>query len=427
MNNNVPETFLCYLWKFQLINLPLVSVDHNTIVVKKPGIRNTDGGPDFSNTLIKIGETIWAGNVEIHGKSSDWIKHNHHHDRKYENVILHVVFEDDLGPNYENFKPVAVLELKNRFDFKIYSKYQGFMQNQGWIACEKSINQISELTKVHFLQRLAIERIERKFNLLSEELLKNKSDIEQLFYVQLFRSFGFKTNVISFEMLIKSISLMVLIKHKDELLQMEALLFGQAGMLDQDFKDDYPNKLKSEYVYLKHKYALNPIQIHLWQYLRLWPSNFPTVRIAQLSAILHQNTSLFSQIIEAESTAELLQMFDASASKYWDTHYHFDKATKKKIKNFGIKASESILINCVIPILFIYGYRTAKPEQSDKALHFLENLKGENNAVIRQWKHLNLPTNNALQTQALIELKTQYCDFKKCLECEFGCELLNKK
>ncbi|PKP33758.1 MAG: DUF2851 domain-containing protein [Bacteroidetes bacterium HGW-Bacteroidetes-17] len=426
MNNKVPESFLCYLWKFQLVNFPLVSVDNKSIIVKNPGIRNTDGGPDFSNALIKIGETIWAGNVEIHCKSSDWIKHNHHHDRKYENVILHVVLEDDLGPNYESFKPVAVLELKNRFDFKIYSKYQGFIQNKGWIACENYIHQVKELTKVHFLQRIAIERIERKFNLLSVELIKNKSDIEQLFYIQLFRSFGFKTNATPFEMLIKSIPLMVLIKHKDELLKIEALLFGQAGMLDQDFKDDYPNKLKTEYAFLKHKYALSPIQVHLWQYLRLRPSNFPTIRIAQLSVILHQNTSLFSQIIEVESTAELLHMFDISASKYWDTHYHFDKTSKKKIKKLGDKAVESMLINSVIPILFIYGYRTIKPEQSDKALNFLETLKGENNAIIRQWEHLSLPTNNALQTQALIELKTQYCDFKKCLECEFGCELLNK-
>ena len=424
MNNNMPESFLCYLWKFQLINLPFVSIDHKAIIVKNPGIRNTDGGPDFSNALIKIGETIWAGNVEIHSKSSDWMKHNHHHDRKYENVILHVVFEDDLGSNYENFKPVAVLELKNRFDFKMYSKYQGFMQNQGWIACENSIDKIKELTKTHFLQRLAIERLERKFNLLTEELSKNKSDIEQLFYVQLFRSFGFKTNATPFEMMIKSIPVMVLMKHRAELLQIEALLFGQAGKLDQEFTDDYPNQLKNEYAFLKHKYSLSPIRVHLWQYLRLRPSNFPTLRIAQLSAVLHQNTSLFSQIIEAKSTTELLQLFDVSASKYWDTHYHFDKATKKKIKNLGAKAAESILINTVIPILFIYGYWTSKSELSDKALLFLENLEGENNAIIRQWKHLNLPINNALQTQALIELKTQYCDFKKCLECEFGVELL---
>ena len=424
MNTKMPESFLCYLWKFQLINLPLVSVDHNEIVVKTPGIRNMDGGPDFSNALIKIGENTWAGNVEIHKKSSDWIKHNHHHDRKYENVILHVVLEDDLGPNYENFKPVAVLELKNRFDFKIYSKYQGFMQNRGWIACENSITQIIELTKVHFLQRLAIERIERKFNLLTEELNKNKSDIERLFYIQLFKSFGFKTNSTPFEMLINSIPPMVLLKHKDELLQIEALLFGQGGMLDHGFRDDYPNLLKKEYAFLKHKYALNPIQVHLWQYLRLRPSNFPTIRIAQLSAILHQNSSLFSQIIDAENIDELLQQFNVSASKYWDTHFHFDKPSKKKIKNLGTKTLESILINCVIPLLFIYGYRTAKPEQSDKALLFLENLNGENNAITQRWAELKLPTNNALQTQALIELKTQYCDFKKCLECEFGVELL---
>lgn len=425
-NHQASEVFLSYLWKFQLIKFPLISTNNQEILVRKPGIKNSDGGPDFSNALIKIDKTVWAGHVEIHFKSSDWLRHNHHQDKKYENVILHVVMEDDLGDHYQNFNPIAILELKNRFDFRRYSKYLGFMENQGWVACENSIDQISKITKSHFLQRLAIERLERRNYELSEELIKNKSNIEQLFYVQLFKSFGFKTNSTPFELLIRSIPLNLLLKHNNNLTAMEALLFGQAGMLEKKPTDDYPRLLKNEYEFLKHKYSLKPISGHLWQYLRLRPSNFPTIRIAQLAQILHQSVSLFSQILDSKSIEEVLGLFKITASSYWNTHYHFNKSSKQKIKNLGSKAAESIVINCIIPVLFIYGQRTAKSEISEKSIHFMESLKGENNNITRQWAQLKLPTKNALQTQALLELKTQYCDLKKCLDCEFGCEILNK-
>mgnify|MGYP005840327209 CR=1 FL=1 len=425
-NKKIPEDFLSYLWRFRLIRLPLISAKGQAIWVKKPGVKNIDGGPDFSNALIKIGETTWAGHIEIHRKSSDWIKHNHHLDKKYENVILHVVLEDDLGDNYQNFRPVAVLELKSRFDFKRYSKYLGFMQNQGWIPCERSIHQVSELTKSHFLHRLAIERIERRFINLNADLVKNKSDFEQLFHVQLFKSFGFKTNATAFELLAKAIPVNLILKHSKNLTQIEALLFGQAGMLNKSFKDDYPKLLKSEYGFLKHKFALKPISVHLWQYLRLRPSNFPTIRIAQLAQLLHKQDFMLSKFTDIGSINELLNLFEISASEYWDQHYHFDKKTKKSNKNLGTKATESIIINGIVPIFFIYGHYTAKPAYSEKAMQFLECLKGENNAITKKWATLNLPIENALQTQALIELKTQYCDLKRCLECELGCELLNK-
>ena len=425
-NLNIPEAFICYLWKFQLLDLPLKSTDGKSILVKKAGIRNTDGGPDFSNGIAKIGRTIWAGNIEIHNKSSDWIKHRHHLDRKYENVILHVVLEDDLGDEYENFKPVATLELKDKFDFRRYVKYQGFIQNQGWIACEKSIHKISEHTKFHYLQRLAVERLERKFISLTEELTKSKSDFEKLFYTELFKSFGFKTNRTSFELLSKSIPLPLLLKSKNKPSQIEALLFGQAGMLNKGLNDDYYKQLKTEYEFLKHKYELKPISTHLWQYLRLRPSNFPNIRIAQLAMVLNQNADLLSTILEAKNIDQLLNPFKIEASPYWNTHYHFNKTSNKRIKKLGTKASESIIINCIVPILFIYGHLTAKDSYSERALEFLEKIKGESNAIINKWKGLNLPANDALQTQALLELKTQYCDYKKCLECEFGCELLNK-
>ncbi len=424
-HQNISEEFICYLWKFQLLDLPLISTDKKTIMVKSPGIRNTDGGPDFSNGLIKIGTTMWAGHIEIHTKSSDWIKHRHHQDRKYENVILHVVIEDDLGNEYENFQPVATFEIKNKFSLKRFSKYQGFIQNQGWIACEKSIHQISDYTKSHFLQRLAIERLERKFSSLTKELSNSKSDFEQLFYIELFKSFGFKTNRTSFELLSKSIPLSILLKTKTKLNKTEALLFGQAGMLNINSKDEYFTQLKTEYEFLKHKHELKSISSHLWQYLRLRPSNFPDIRIAQLAVLLNKHTNILSKILEAKNIDQLLDLFKIKASTYWDTHYHFNKTSSKRIKKLGSKTSESIIINCIIPILFIYGHLTAKDFYKERALEFLEKIKEENNAITKKWKGLYLPTNDALHTQALLELKTQYCDFKRCLDCEFGCEILN--
>lgn len=427
MKHKIPEVFLCYLWKFQLIKLPLYTTDKKQIMVKFQGIRNMDGGPDFSNAIVQIEKTVWAGQIEVHYKSSDWYQHKHHLNKKYEGVILHVVYDHDMEVRHSDQSVIPTLSLHDRFTKKIFQQFEQLIQNQSWIPCEKQIHAIDEFKKLHFLSRLAVERLERKTSLMKVRLLKNKNDFEQLFYIQLAKYFGSKTNGIPFEMLADSLPYHIIQKHKDSLMQIETLLFGQAGMLDHEFTDPYPKSLKKEYAHLKNKYSLNPMAGHLWKYLRLRPVNFPDIRIAQFAQLLCQSESLFSKVIEFEELNEIAKLFNLQASEYWDTHYHFDKKTNEKIKTLGQSTINLILINGLVPILFVYGKHIGDHGLTQRALLFLNQIKAESNATIRQFKKLGFNTGSAFFTQALMELKTQYCDFKKCLDCEFGVELLRQK
>ncbi len=422
----VSEEFLCYLWKFQLIYLPLFTTDKQELVIKNPGIRNRDAGPDFSEAIIKIDNTIWAGNIEIHTKSSDWINHNHQSDKKYESVILHVVYEDDLQHPLPDFNPIATLVLNNKFPTSHLNEYQYFMQNKQWVACENQLDDVNEFRRNHFLGRLAIERLERKSLILRSKLTENNNDFNQLFYVQLANCFGFKTNSYTFEILANSLPYTLLKKNNESLLQTEALLFGQAGMLEKSFIDEYPTELKVIYSHLKNKYALTPIAGHLWKYLRLRPVNFPTIRIAQLAKLIHKSDILFSEIIECKKVDDLIKLFNIEASLYWNDHYHFDKKSGKRNKKLGEATINLILINAVVPSLFIYGKQMGNDKFVRRSVKFLSQIKGETNATIKKWKKLQFNTSAAFYTQALLELKTQYCDHKRCLDCEIGIELLKR-
>jgi hypothetical protein len=418
------EEFLHYLWKYQLFKQHLKSSDQEDIIVKKIGTKNTDAGPDFSNALIKIGNSIWAGNVEIHIKTSDWFKHNHQIDPKYKTVILHVVYENDLEDKQIQKINTPMLELKEYIISNTFQKYQAFMGNLYWIPCENQINEVSRFKLYYFISKLAIERLEYKSERIQRLLLKNKNNLEQSFYELLAHNFGFKTNSEAFEMLAESLLLTILAKQKNSLLQIEALLFGQAGMLNKDFKDAYPNKLKKEYGFLKVKYMLNPISSHIWKFLRLRPSNFPTIRLAQFAMLIYNSSALLSQIIESETIDQITHFFKIETSEYWNTHYNFDLKTKNKKKILGQQATNLILINTVIPFLFVYGKFKDEEKFCKKALNFLEILDRENNHIIRKWKSLGITTSSAFFTQALIHLKHFYCDKKRCLECQVGHELL---
>lgn len=420
----ISEEFLCYLWKFQLIYLPLFTTDNQELTINNPGIRNDDAGPDFSGAIIKIDHTHWAGNIEIHTKSSDWLNHNHQSDKKYESVILHVVYEDDLQNPLPDFNPIATLVLNNKFPVSHFHKYQYFMQNKQWVPCENQLDDVNEFRKNHLLSRLAIERLERKSLILRSKLRQNKNDFNQLFYVQLANCFGFKTNSYIFEMLANSLPYFLLQKNKDSLIPIEALLFGQAGMLEKDFIDEYPKCLKVIYAHLKNKYTLTPIAGHLWKYLRLRPVNFPSIRIAQLAQLIYKSDVLFSEIIECDKVSDLIKLFDIEASVYWNDHYHFDKKSGKLPKKLGKATINLILTNAVLPLLFIYGKQMDNDKFVQRSVKFLNQIKGETNAAIKKWKKLGLNTSSAFNTQALLELKTQYCDYKRCLDCEIGIELL---
>lgn len=423
----ITEEFLSYLWKNKLIKQPIYCTNGELIVIKKQGEKNHDAGPDFTNALIKIGKALWSGSVEIHIKSSDWFKHKHHFDKKYKSVILHAVYFDDLSTEKSKSLNIPTLILKNVFDKNLLQRYTSIVNNLYWIPCEKQINSINRFRFYHFIIRLAIEQLEFKAKRIDMQLKDNHNNLEQAFYEQLARNFGFKTNGDAFEMLAKSMPVKYLALHKNNLLQIESMLFGQAGMLDQNFKDSYPKLLQKEYSFLKKKFNLTPIPSNIWKFFRLRPSNFPTIRISQFAMLVYLSSGLLSHIIETENINQLCKYFNISTNSYWDTHFNFDKKSLTSSKKYlGTQAIHLILINTVVPFLFVYGKLKDEEKYCQRALNILESIKGEHNHIIRQWKKIGINTNSAFFTQALIYLKSNYCDKKRCIECHIGHELLKQ-
>lgn len=418
------EDFLHFIWKYRLYSKDLETVAGEPLDVVSPGQHNSDSGPDFSNAQIRIGATLWAGNVEVHLKSSDWFVHRHHTDEAYSNVILHVVYENDKEIFDRNGRQVATLELKGKFSEKIYHKYYYYLNNTNWIPCEKDIHYLSiEKTKM-WLDRLLVERMERKAGELNKLLEHNKSNVEETFYQVLAGNFGFKVNEQPFRMLATMLPLHILGKHKDSLFQIEALLFGMAGLLNSDFTDEYPVKLAREFEFLQKKYSLVPIQGHLWKFMRLRPTNFPTIRISQFAALVHKSQKLFSKIIEAEDLKTLLSFFDVTASSYWDEHYVFDKPSGHSAKQLGKDAVFNILLNTAAQLLFLYSNVKGDERYREKAIALLLQIEPESNAITRGWGDIGIKALNAFDSQALIELKNSYCNLKKCLSCSIGLNLL---
>ncbi len=419
------EEFLHHVWKFKLFDqADLKTTSGEVVEILKAGIHNFDSGPDFFNTQIKIGETKWAGNAEIHINASDWNKHFHQQDKAYNNIVLHIVYNADEPIYRTSGELIPTIEIKERIDDKLIQKYLNFKSNTNWIPCEKQIQTVPSLIINSTIDKLLLERLERKSQLISDSLKLNNNNWEETFYQYLSRNFGFKTNASPFELLAKSIPLLVLTKHKSSLLQIEAMLFGQAGMLNEHLEDKYPQALQNEYVFLKQKFQLNSMDAHLWKFLRLRPVNFPTVRIAQLANLIYHSTHLFSKIIETEKCDELKMLMNVDVSEYWKTHYVFDKASKTRSKHLGGDSVNNIIINTVVPFLFVYGKQKDDQRYVDRALAFLEQMEGENNSIINAWEAIKLPVKTAYSTQALLQLKNEYCNHKKCLSCNIGTYLI---
>ncbi|MEI6348816.1 MAG: DUF2851 family protein [Bacteroidota bacterium] len=422
------EDFLHYLWKHKLFYTNDLSTTTGfPLKIISQGVLNFDSGPDFSNSRIEIDELSWAGNVEIHLKSSDWFKHKHDTDRSYNNVILHVVYEDDTNVNRRSGEAIPVLELKGRFEDSMFDRYQEMMDSNRWIPCEKLIETVPRITFELWLERLLIERIEQKTDMIQTRLTQNHFDWEQSFYESLASSFGLKVNAVAFELLAKSLPLTILQKHANNLFQIEALLFGQAGMLQKTFIDDYPNGLKKEYKFLSEKYSLSHIDDSLWNYLRLRPSSFATHRIAQFAMLIYKNSSLFSTTVLSNSIQDLFSIFQVDTSDYWHSHYLFDKEAKVKSHKLGATMVNLIVINTVIPYMFLYGKYYSKDSLVKKALDVNDLIPAEDNVVIRNFKALNINTSTAFRSQALLQLKKKYCDQKKCLHCAIGNYLVKPK
>ncbi len=418
------EEFLQFIWEHGLFNRNnLKTTDGKKVEIITTGQPNFDSGPDFFNAKIRIEETTWAGNIEIHQKSSHWYRHRHNTDAAYDNVILHVV---ELNDSPVLIKSQTLPTLEIRYPLEILESYELLLKSQRWIACEERLPEVDPFILRFWFSSLMIERLEAKTSDILAILEQNKNNWNDTFYQLLARNFGMKTNALPFEMLAKSLSLQLLSKHKNDLFQIEALLFGQSGLLNETLLgDDYFLSLRKEYSYLYKKYSLSGIESHLWKFMRLRPINFPTIRIAQLAMLIHHSSALFSRILETENLEDLRKLFDVSASGYWNTHYNFNKISKDDHqKKLGETAFNNLLINTIVPMLFVYGDQHMDDAMKDRALLLLEKLAPESNQIIRKWNKLGIDSRSAFETQALLQLKNRYCEPKKCLNCQLGAKII---
>ena len=421
------EDLLQYIWKFGLFDHQnLQTTVGEQVEIISAGLHQHHAGPDFYGAKIKIGNTLWAGSIEIHLKSSDWVKHLHQFDGAYNSVILHVVYHYDIDVQTADRQILPVLVLENRVSDELISRYQNFVFTQEvTFPCEKIIRFADVFTVENWLDRMLAERLERRSGLILNQLQKINNNWEELFYHLLAANFGFKLNALPFELLAKSLPLPILLKHRDNLYQTEALLFGQAGFLEDVLDDDYYLQLQKEYFFLQKKYHLEPIDRFLWKFLRLRPLNFPTVRIAQFAAVFHHSGRFMAEIMEAKQPDDIHAVFTGiKPSVYWETHFHFGKISKPITKPIGRASAENIMTNTVSLLLFAYGQHSKSEKHTDNAIKMLQNLPYDRNNIIRKFKTSGVRIKSAAVSQAVIELKNNYCDKKRCLNCGIGIKLL---
>ncbi|MEP6927842.1 MAG: DUF2851 family protein [Ginsengibacter sp.] len=420
------EDLLQYIWQFQYFNTSgLLTSSGETIQIIYPGSHNNNQGPDFTDAKIKINQTIWAGNVELHINSSDWNLHNHSSDSNFNNIILHVVWNHDNTIKDINGNDLPTFELKSRVSKLLLDRYRELMAASYFIPCESQVRQVNELTLTNWKQRLIAERLIAKSGSILSILNETNFHWEETFWWLIAANFGLKVNSDFFQSIAKTLPVAILAKHKNRIQQIEALLFGQAGLLNSTFQDKYPLMLQKEYRFYQKKYKLKTLDGELF-FLRMRPANFPTIRLAQLSMLIHESEHLFSKIKDASSLKEIKQMLDVKANDYWHYHYIFDQESDYKEKTLGDQMINNIIINTIVPILFAYGIHHSEQVYKDKAIKWLDELSPEKNIITKGFENLNFSNKSALDSQALIQLKNEYCDNKLCLHCAIGNSLLKR-
>ena len=414
------EQLLQYIWQFQHFNLnELTTAEGETVTIIHRGTHNKNQGPDFLKASIKIADTLWIGNVELHINASQWVDHQHSGDKNYNNIILHVVWKNDRELNL----PFPVLELQGRVSKILMLRYNELLKAGAFIPCEKNIRKAEELTWTSWKERLLVERLQEKSALVLQYLAESTNHWEEVFWWLLARNFGMKVNSDAFEKIARNLPVNILAKHKTQVQQLEALLLGQAGILTGNFTDTYVILLQKEYSFLQKKYKLTPGNIAVQQ-LRMRPSNFPAVRLAQLAMLVHNSSHLFSKIIAVENVKELKQLLDITANDFWHYHYVVGESSDYKEKKLGTQMAENIIINTIIPVLFAYAQHTRENKYKDKALQWLEQITAEKNTITKGYLALGVNVKTAFDSQALIQLKNMYCNQKRCLECAVGNQIL---
>ncbi len=418
------EDFLHYLWKFKKFDtLNLKSVQNEQITIIKTGDYLELSGPDFFNAHIEIGNQKWAGNVEIHLKSSDWYLHNHEKDPAYKNVILHVVWENDTAIFRENNTEIPVLVLKDYVSKEIIENYNALVSPKTWISCERQLKEIDGFVFKNWQERLFFERLERKSKFIYQLLEETNNDWEAVLFCLLAKNFGLNTNGNSFLQISKAIPFSVIRKESFEVENLEALLFGTSGLLEIEKEDVYYKDLRFRYFYLLHKYQIEKTYVDPVQFFKLRPDNFPTVRLSQLASLYYKHQNLFSKIIGLKSVDVVYCLLNVSATPYWQNHYQFDKESPKKSKMLSKSFIDLVIINTIIPLQFAYSNIMGESTAED-LIDFMNEVVSEKNAVIDKFNLFGIKSQSAFESQALLELKNEYCERKACLKCAIGLELL---
>ncbi len=423
------ESFLHFLWQFQnFSHKNLQTTDSQSISIINAGFLNSNAGPDFLNARIIINQIEWIGSVEIHLKSSDWLQHNHQQNLAYENVILHVVWQADKAIHRQDGSIIPTLVLKDLTDDALIKNYNQLIENQDIIPCARQFEGVDSIKKLSMLDKAIMQRLEQKAKIVHEFLEENNQDWEEVTYRLLAKNFGFKLNAEPFLKLAENLPLKILQKHKNNLLQLEALMFGVAGFLEKtEIPDQYWQSLKQEFDFLKAKYQLGNkvLNLHEWKFMRLRPSNFPTVKIAQFAVLIAQESNLFSVFINLNDPKSLQKNLKISQSKYWKEHYVFGKLSDN-VPSLGKDAVQNIVINTAVPLLVAYAQNQDNQDFIDKAIGHLENCPAEQNHITTIWKDLGLKISNAFDSQALIQQYNQFCLPKKCLNCTIGVSILRE-
>lgn len=419
------EQLLHYVWKHKIFPLKeLKTTTGQQVEVIDTGLANTDAGPDFFNAKLKLDGVLWIDNIEIHERSSDWFKHGHHADAGYNSVILHIASEIDTEISRSNGERIPQIQLI--CPEAVRTNYKELLETDSYPPCYRIIPSLPPFTAHSWMTALQMERFEQKATLLNERLKRCQGNWEDAFFITLARNFGFGLNGDAFETWAHRLPFRAVDKHRNDLFQIEAIFFGQAGILEDSDGDGYYLRLKKEYTYLQHKFGLIPMDASLWRFLRLRPANFPHIRIAQLACLYHRAYGLLSRIMETETLQGVRDILKGGTSEYWLTHYTFGGSSPSRPKTLSNTSLDLLIINTVVTFLYAYGLHKGNRVLCARAGSFLEELKAENNYITRMWEQCGMKASNAADSQALIQLKKEYCDKKKCLYCRIGYEYLKR-